>query len=273
MRGLCALTLFDEPCCESVSGFRIGTAGGDCRAPCDDGCGEVTGLLGTMSGIGGKVGDAYPVVLILGEFQERRPKSWPLARVEIAHAVSSIGNGDQQWEQCGAYSKRADRKDRDSFRNLILLCLADHAEVDDKNTGEQLYPAELLFEWKRNHEGEHGKHLARISNPITDDLLEAWLVDAFESPITRLEHIAEQLERTGSLNIDALEELRQIISVMNDVPAGPDSLTARRLAYAAEVFEGGKISKDTASLAYAAETLPNVLRDLDRKIQRLGGMM
>ncbi|NUW46317.1 hypothetical protein [Nonomuraea rhodomycinica] len=145
--------------------------------------------------------------------------------------------------------------------------------MDDKKTGSDLYPPELLLEWKRKHEGEHGIHLARISNPMTDDLIEALLVEAFEPPVTRLERIAEQLERTGSLNIDALQELRQIISVMNDAPVGVDNLTASRLAYAAEVFEGNNLSRTAASLSYAAETLPGVLHSLDDKLRRLGGMI
>ncbi|MFI6458499.1 hypothetical protein ACIBF6_44005 [Streptosporangium amethystogenes] len=108
---------------------------------------------------------------------------------------------------------------------------------------------------------------------MTDDLIEALLAETFEPPVTRLERIAEQLERTGSLNIDALQELRQIISVMNDAPVGVDNLAVSRLAYAAKVFDGNNLSRTAASLSYAAETLPGVPRSLDDKLRRLGGMM
>jgi len=188
---------------------------------------------------------------------------------QIAH-IYGVQPGSARHRPCRTLEEE---QERDSFRNLILLCLAHHAEVDDKKTGEDLYPPELLLEWKLKHEGDHGKHLARISNPMTDDLIEALLVEAFEPPTARLERIAEQLERTGSLNIDALQELRQVISVMNDATAGVDNLTASRLAYAAEVFDGSNLSRAAASLSHAAETLPGVLRSLDDKLRRLGGMI
>jgi hypothetical protein len=37
-------------------------------------------------------------------------------------------------------------RERDSFANLLLLCTAQHEEVDGKN-GEDLYPPETLREW------------------------------------------------------------------------------------------------------------------------------
>jgi hypothetical protein len=51
--------------------------------------------------------------------------------------------------------------ERDAFTNLLLLCLPHHAEVDDKKTGERLYPPDLLRGWKVNHEGSNGQALVR----------------------------------------------------------------------------------------------------------------
>ncbi|WP_156056185.1 hypothetical protein [Streptosporangium roseum] len=141
---------------------------------------------------------------------------------QIAHSYG-VQPGSARHRPCRTPEEE---QERDAFRNLIFLCLAHHAEVDDKKTDADLYPPELLFEWKRKHEEEHGKNLARIRNPMTDDLIEALPVEAFEPPVTRLERIAEQSERTGSPNIDALQDLRQITSVMNDAPIGVDNLTA-----------------------------------------------
>ena len=49
-------------------------------------------------------------------------------------------------EQCAAFS------------NLLLLCLPHHSEVDDRKTGEKLYPPELLRKWKADHEGVTARH-------------------------------------------------------------------------------------------------------------------
>ncbi|MEV0487832.1 hypothetical protein AB0I69_45450 [Streptomyces sp. NPDC050508] len=159
-------------------------------------------------------------------------------------------------------------RDRESFKNLLLLCLAHHAEVDDKNHGEEFYPPELLRKWKRDHEGEHGRQLDRIG-PLDEDQLTDLLISVFTPPVTRLEKVADQLEQTGTLTSDALTELRNIIAVMSDSPGSPDTRTARQLAYAAEVFDTRGLQGSAKSLAYAAEHLPSVLEQLDRRIREL----
>lgn len=186
---------------------------------------------------------------------------------QIAHILGVSPNA-ARYRPCASVEEA---RERESFKNLLLLCLAHHAEVDDKNHGEERYPPELLRKWKREHEGEHGRQLARIG-PLNEDQLTDLLISVFTPPVKRLEKIADQLERTGTLTSGALDELRNIISVMSDSPGSPDARTARQLAYAAEVFGAQSLQGSAKSLAYAAEVLPSVLEKLERQIRRLGDL-
>ena len=74
----------------------------------------------------------------------------------VAHIVSAEDNGPRADKSVSPESRRA-------ASNLMLLC-ADHGrEVDDRQTGEKLYPRARLEEIKRTHE-------ARFSGLI-DDML------------------------------------------------------------------------------------------------------
>jgi hypothetical protein len=145
-------------------------------------------------------------------------------------------------------------EERDSFANLLVLCLAHHAEIDHEATGEELYPAELLRSWKTEHEGRNGRALAHIRVDDPDKFMDE-LAALFESPITRLEALTEQLEEAGQLTAQTINELRQITAVLAAAGPGPDARTARALAYAAEVFQLRNLDQAATRLAYAAETL------------------
>jgi hypothetical protein len=84
--------------------------------------------------------------------------------------------------------------ERDSFKNLLQLCLPHHAKVDDKRTGATLYPAEELLKWKRNHEGKNNAVLNQIG-PVDEERFMELIAEIFVPPLQRLEAIAEQLER------------------------------------------------------------------------------
>ncbi|MGV9309534.1 hypothetical protein ACWDLG_39725 [Nonomuraea sp. NPDC003727] len=186
---------------------------------------------------------------------------------QIAH-IYGVKPRANRYREC---KNDAERRERDAFKNLILVCLAHHAEIDDSEYGEELYPPDLLLKWKREHEGEHGPALARLL-PMTEERLGKLLSEFFTAPIARLEKIADQLERTGTLTADSLEDLRQVITMLQETPGGTDARTARTLAFAAEVFSSHDLRKSATSLGYAAERLPGVLRDLDRKINQLRSM-
>jgi hypothetical protein len=64
------------------------------------------------------------------------------------------------------------------FSNLLLLCLPHHSEVDDRATGEKLYPPDLLRQRKTDHEGSNGPALAALG-AIDEDGLTELLLDVF----------------------------------------------------------------------------------------------
>jgi hypothetical protein len=145
--------------------------------------------------------------------------------------------------------------ERDSFKNLLLLCLPYHAEVDDKKYGEKLYPPEKLQEWKTRHEGEHAGVLSMIG-PVDADTFMDSLATAFEPPTRRLETIAEQLEKTGKLNAGSAAELRSIVTVLTNNPLGPDPRTVGQLMEAVGMLGGENFPRTVAQLMEAA-TLMN----------------
>lgn len=114
--------------------------------------------------------------------------------------------------------------ERDAFKHLLLLCMPHHAEVDDRLTGETLYPAHELLKWKAQAEGGH-KYILDQIGPVDEEQLMTAIADLFESPLKRLESIAGQLEKTGRLNERGLQELRWVLSVLSDNPVGPDPQT------------------------------------------------
>lgn len=152
------------------------------------------------------------------------------------------------------------------FSNLLLLCLAHHGGADDRETGEENYPADMLRRWKSDHEGANGPALAALGG-IDEDSLAELLADVFSPPIERLEMIADQLEETGTLNAQTVVELRQVIEVLSTTSAGVDGQTAALLAEAAEVYGNPNFYQAAVLLADATELLPGI--GLDDKISEL----
>ena len=159
-------------------------------------------------------------------------------------------------EQCAAFS------------NLLLLCLPHHSEVDDRKTGEKLYPPHVLIKWKTDHEGSNGPALAALG-PIDEESLTELLLDVFTPPLQRLQQIADQLEKTGTLNAWTVMELRQVIDVMSTTASGLDAQTAAMLADAAEVYGSHDFHRAASTLADVAELLPGYNNNLASKISQL----
>jgi hypothetical protein len=145
--------------------------------------------------------------------------------------------------------------ERDSWPNLLLLCLPHHSEIDDPTTGEQLYSPDKLRGWKTKHEGSNGTVLASEIGHVKDDMLIGALEQLFSSPVERLQQIADQLERTGTLNVQTVEELRQVITVLTDTPAAPDFRTAALLMEAAEALGNLDLRRTASNLMEGAGML------------------
>jgi hypothetical protein len=165
-----------------------------------------------------------------------------------------------------------DDPDRDSFRNLLLLCTAHHSEVDDKKTGGTRYPPHVLLEWKAAHEGANGPWLARLGS-VTEEALTEFLVDAFTPPLKRLQQIADQLASTGTLNARAIAELQQMVTVMSDNPAGPSSQTAAMLLEASDLYSSLDLANTATALSSAAEQLDASGSALSDQISQMSNLL
>lgn len=154
------------------------------------------------------------------------------------------------------------------FRNLLILCLPHHGEVDDRKTGEKFYPVELLTRWKTSHEGSSGPALAALG-PVDEDNLTDLLVSVFTPPAERLQQIADQLEQTGTLNAETVVQLRQVVDVMTSAPAGPSTRTAEALTYAADVFGTHAFRRAASQLVTAADMLTSSDKTLAAKVAQL----
>jgi hypothetical protein len=166
---------------------------------------------------------------------------------QIAHIFGVSSEGPR-------YLEGLSEADRDAFKNLLLFCTPHHGEVDDRKTGEQLYPPTTLHKWKTEHEGSNGQTLAALGR-VNDEYLTQLLLDVFSPPINRLEAIAQQLERTGTVSAQTVIELRQIIEVLVDNPVRPNADAVDILEYAADVFDSSRFSDAVESLADSAKSI------------------
>jgi hypothetical protein len=164
-------------------------------------------------------------------------------------------------------------EERDSFRNLLLLCKPHHDEVDDPRTGSKLYPPDTLRDWKRRREGSDGPLLETALASIDEDRLMNLLTTTFTPPLDRLEAITGRLEETGVASKQTVTELRSIVARLSDAPEGVSAQTARSLALAAESLGTDDFRTSTKRLSLAADVLPGLLRSLDRRLNRLDGYM
>ncbi|MET7969849.1 hypothetical protein [Micromonospora sp. NPDC005305] len=177
--------------------------------------------------------------------------------VQIAHIYGVRPNAPR-------YRLGMPDSERDAFKHLLLLCLPHHAEVDDKRTGESLYPPEVLLEWKRKHEGANNAALSRIG-PVDEDAFMDLVADIFEPPLQRLEQIADRLERTGTLTAETAVELREIVSALTDNPAGLDARSVRILAETVDRLGGRRFSRTVAELSEAADKMMRAARRLPER--------
>ncbi|GLY07755.1 hypothetical protein [Actinoplanes sp. NBRC 101535] len=169
------------------------------------------------------------------------------------------------------YRRDLPAEKRDSFENLLLLCLAHHEEVDGKDS-EKRYPPELLRKWKIQHEGAENAVLDRLRVMDTDALMKL-LTEIAEPPVKRLEAIVEQLEKTHTVTSETVTELKSIIALMSDTGTGVNAATAASLAYAAEVLNPTDLEAAAAGLNHAADVLPGVVRRVEDAVGRMGQFM
>ncbi|WP_446210796.1 hypothetical protein [Micromonospora sp. IBSANI012] len=167
----------------------------------------------------------------------------------------------------GAARYRSDLSadERDSFSNLLLLCLGHHEEID----GDGLrYPPEVLRTWKVEHEGMDNSVLNRL-RVLDAEALTKLLTELATPPLERLEAITKQLEETGTATADTVAELKRVIATLSMSGSGVDARTARSLAYSAEVFGTSSFKRSASALAEAAQVLPRVARRIEDAASRM----
>lgn len=157
-------------------------------------------------------------------------------------------------QRAARYREGMSSEERDSFKNLLLLCMPHHTEVDDEKTGEQFYPPDVLQEWKVKHEGSNGPALAALGT-IDPEQLTDLLTATFTPPLDRLEAITQRLEETGTASAETVAELKQVLAVMSSTAEGIDAQTARSLAFAAEVLGTSGFHTSASQLGHAAEVI------------------
>lgn len=130
----------------------------------------------------------------------------PRKNVETAH-IYAFKDGGPRAQQTTPV------EDRNSFKNLILLCSGHHKDVDDKDNATHFPPDELM-RWKRDREDSFPNKLDGLSVSSADDLethLLAAISDFRNEAMSALDHLTGVSEETRDL-------LKQLIGERIDQP-------------------------------------------------------
>jgi flagellar hook-basal body complex protein FliE len=154
-----------------------------------------------------------------------------------------------------------------SFGNLLLLCQAHHGPVDDKSK-EWKYPADLLFSWKQDREGDSYDRLSGLDVLGKDDL-----EDMLVSVVTETKNeILDAIDEVADVSKSTAATLHRLLAETFDRPyldldavaLLADSATAlRHLPDSAEMLSNaarnlGNLSDSAETLSRAAHVLTNV---------------
>jgi hypothetical protein len=92
----------------------------------------------------------------------------PKLNAEIAH-IRAINPGGKRFDSKWSVPQR------NSFRNLLLLCVPHHTTIDGASSAD--YPVELLETWKANREGDSVEALEGLTG-VTETRLSEMLAEA-----------------------------------------------------------------------------------------------
>lgn len=198
--------------------------------------------------------------------------------LQVAHICAHSPGGPR-------YDPVMPAPDRNDFDNLILLCYVHHTTIDGTRWRE--YTVEILKEWKAEREAARGPALKTLGG-VTEDRLQALIVDAI---VSRNNEIQETLTRLERNDAQAAELLRELVNELGelrgrgslldpDVVSMADSAahrlahlqdTAGWLADAAQKL--GHLQDSASSLDYAADKLghpQDTASSLDDAADKLG---
>lgn len=148
----------------------------------------------------------------------------PRVNVQIAH-ICALAEGEAR------YDAKMSLSQRNSFKNLILLCAPHHTEVDDLKLWKELYPASLLHEWKTLREGDLAETLVKLP-PLDDELLQ----ERMEQAVNRTkEEIINAIDQVRDVSNETLQLIKSMLSASFYEPYMSEEAIAR-LEFCARVF-------------------------------------
>lgn len=148
----------------------------------------------------------------------------PIVTAQIAHIRAAKKGGPR-------YDENMTDEERRSFSNLLVLCTFHHRLIDTKPTGDN-YPAELLQEWKEQHEGQLSKDLAALTEEDLTEFLNSTLEELIAE--TKSELLAA-IEKVEAISRESAELLRTLVNETFSSPAiDPDTVAV--LAESTQAF-------------------------------------
>jgi hypothetical protein len=141
----------------------------------------------------------------------------PEKKVQIAH-IHAVERNGPRW--------RPD-VDIDAFANLILLCSFHHRRVDSK-ANEDIYPADLLREWKGAAEVSIRSKVDGLDR-LTEDRLEAMLQQSAASARSELDAAIGLVRETSE---SAADLLRAVLDRLSDHFIDTDAIATLEAAAA-----------------------------------------
>ena len=153
----------------------------------------------------------------------RANDAWQIT-VHIAH-IKGL-----KWDSARHDPDMTDRE-RNHFRNLLLLCKPHHTVVDNK-ANEHLYEEDELLQWKRDVEGDYADDLDQL-DWLTEEKLQTLMASAVS---TTQRVIFTAIENVKDIGAETLQLVKSFVSESISRPY-LDADTAASLEYSARVFE------------------------------------
>lgn len=216
------------------------------------GAGIITGLVSLSQGTCYWPGCDEPIV----RFVDGRPVN----NFETAH-IRAANKGGRR------YVGDMDDKERNSFSNLVLLCLVHHKIIDKLQPDD--FTIETLQNWKSIREAP-GQAALRGLRDLTEERLQELISASFQSFKTQFEDALAQLE---SVDLEAAKLLRPLIDELAEArfhARFPDEDTAALLVDAAHKL--AHLEDSAGLLADAAANLAE-LKDVADMLNKAAGKL
>ena len=181
--------------------------------------------------------------------------------LQVAHICAHSPGGPR-------YDPVMPAPDRNDFDNLILLCYVHHTTIDGTRWRE--YTVEILKEWKAEREAARGPALKTLGG-VTEDRLQALIVDAI---VSRNNEIQETLTRLERNDAQAAELLRELVNELGELRGRGSLLDPDVVSMADSAAHRLAHLQDTAGwLADAAQKLGHLSEHDMQRTKRVHSIM